>query len=272
MSTFAIGDIQGCFEELQKLLKKINFDPARDTVWFTGDLVNRGPKSLDVLRFIKSLGKRAVVILGNHDLHLLAIFYSNASPSKEDTLQEILQAPDCLELCDWLRQQPLLHHDAQLGFTMVHAGLPPQWDLTKAQQCANEVENILRGNHCQEFFNNLYGDEPSCWNENLTGWDRLRVITNYFTRLRFCKADGTLELQTKGELHITPPDFFPWFKLPNRLNKNLKIIFGHWAALGGKTAEANVFALDTGCVWGECLTAMCLETGEQFSVQCAKSC
>lgn len=268
MSTYCIGDVQGCFDELQSLLQKIKFNPQIDRLWFTGDLVNRGPKSLDVLRFVKGLGEHAIVVLGNHDLHLLAVAYGHVKSHQQDTLQEILQAPDSKELCDWLRQQPLLHHDAKLGFTLIHAGLPPQWDVSKAQRCANEVENVLRGDHYQEFFAHLYGDEPSCWNENLSGFDRLRIITNYFTRLRFCKPDGTLELQTKGESHNPPPEFLPWFKIPNRKSKNLKILFGHWAALNGKTDEPNVYALDTGCAWGNCLTAMCLETGERFNIQC----
>jgi bis(5'-nucleosyl)-tetraphosphatase (symmetrical) len=268
MSTYCIGDVQGCFDELQNLLQKIKFNLQTDYLWFTGDLVNRGPKSLDVLRFVKNLGERAVVVLGNHDLHLLAVAYGHVKPHQQDTLQEILQAPDCQELCDWLGQQPLLHHDAKLNFTLVHAGLPPQWDLSKAQQCASEVESVLRNNNHQEFFAHLYGDEPACWNENLTGFDRLRIITNYFTRLRFCKPDGTLELQTKGESNNPPPEFLPWFKIPNRQNKDLKILFGHWAALNGKADEPNIYALDTGCVWGNCLTAMCLETGKLFNVLC----
>jgi bis(5'-nucleosyl)-tetraphosphatase (symmetrical) len=268
MSTYCIGDVQGCFDQLQQLLQKIQFDSARDRLWFTGDLVNRGPKSLDVLRFIKNLGDRAIVVLGNHDLHLLAVAYGHATQHKQDTLQEILLAPDKDKLCNWLRQQPLLHHDAVLGFTLVHAGLAPQWNLNAAQQHAHEVETVLRGNNYQDFFAHLYGNQPACWDEKLSGWDRLRIITNYFTRLRFCKPDGTLELQTKGESHTPPPEFLPWFKIPNRKNKDLKIIFGHWAALAGKTDESNVHALDTGCVWGHCLTTLCLETGERFSIEC----
>lgn len=268
MSTYCIGDIQGCYTALQALLKKIHFNSAKDHLWFTGDLVNRGSQSLEVLRFVKSLNDRAVVALGNHDLHLLAVAYGQASLGKEDTLQSLLAAPDCVELCDWLRRQPLLHHDKHLGFTMVHAGLPPQWDLTHAQQYAGEVEHVLRSDQHRQLYKHLYGDEPACWNENLKGWDRLRLIANYFTRLRFCKPDGRLELQTKGDVSVQPPGFFPWFALPNRLSKNLKIVFGHWASLEGKTDEPNVYALDTGCVWGSCLSAMCLESGKWFSVSC----
>src|SRR6185312_8376786 len=185
MATYCIGDIQGCFVSLQQLLTKINFNPTHDRLWFTGDLVNRGPDSLKTLRWIKSLNN-SVVALGNHDLHLLAVANNPAKNKEHDTLQEILNAPDCNELCDWLREQPLLHYDAQLDYILVHAGLPPQWDLKKAQQCAQEVQNILRSDNYPEFLTHLYGNQPDCWDDNLTGWDRLRVITNYFTRLRFC--------------------------------------------------------------------------------------
>jgi bis(5'-nucleosyl)-tetraphosphatase (symmetrical) len=268
MATYCIGDVQGCFVELQSLLTHIQFNPKQDTLWFTGDLVNRGPQSLEVLRFIKSLDK-TVVVLGNHDLHLLAIVYGCVKQKPHDTLQDILVAPDRKELCDWLRQQPLLHHDAQIGFTLVHAGLPPQWDLQKAMHCAKEVEHVLRGDNYLEFLKHLYGNEPDRWDENLTSWERLRVITNYFTRLRFCKGDGTLELATKGKLHTPPAGYLPWFKIANRQSKDLKILFGHWAALEGKTDELNVYALDTGCVWGNCLSAMRLEDGKRFSVRCS---
>ncbi len=270
MPNYSIGDIQGCFIALNKLLTKIQFNPANDTLWFTGDLVNRGPQSLEVLRFIKSLGKQAIVVLGNHDLHLLAVSKKYAPYKKQDTLAEILMAPDCLELCDWLRQQPLLYHDVQLGYTMVHAGLAPQWDLTKALRCANEVQTILRSDRYPEFLAHMYGDEPHCWQDELTGWPRLRLITNYFTRMRFCKLDGTLDLDKKGSAGNPPADFLPWFKIPNRAHKDLKIIFGHWAALNGKTDEPNIFALDTGCAWGNCLTAMRLEDGKRFTVACAE--
>lgn len=267
MSHYSIGDVQGCFAELTALLKQIDFDPERDTLWFTGDLVNRGPESLEVLRFIKSL-KRTVVVLGNHDLHLLALIAGKTKAKKLDTLDAILTAPDRGELFHWLRQQPLLHHDANLGYTLVHAGLPPQWNLAKAMQCAREVEIALRSDDFVGFFGNMYGDFPDCWDDNLVGWDRLRLITNYLTRIRFCTIDGVIDLKTKGEASLPPKNYMPWFKVPNRVNKDLKIIFGHWAALNGETHEHNAYSLDTGCVWGNCLTAMRLEDGERFSVPC----
>lgn len=268
MSHYCIGDVQGCFTELNALLAKINFHPKQDTLWFTGDLINRGPQSLEVLRFVKSLGKNAVTVLGNHDLHLLAIVYGNAKTKPQDTLDDILNASDRDELCHWLLQQPLIHHDANLNYSLVHAGLPPQWNLQTALRCAQEVETVLRSKQAAEFFANMYSNEPNCWNENLTGWDRVRLITNYLTRLRFCDANGTLELTHKGEAHTPPANYLPWFKQPHRQNQDLRILFGHWAALGGHTDEPNAIALDTGCVWGNCLSAIRLEDGQRFSVSC----
>ncbi len=270
MPNYSIGDVQGCFNALNNLLQKINFNPAKDTLWFTGDLVNRGPQSLEVLRFVKSLGKQAVTVLGNHDLHLLAVANKKIAGKKQDTLAAILTAPDCQVLCDWLRQQPFLHYDKKLAYLMVHAGLAPQWNLKKALQCADEVQTVLRSNQYTEFLANMYGDEPNCWHESLTGWPKLRLITNYFTRMRFCKPDGTLELDKKGKADNPPPGFLPWFKVPQRAHKEVKIIFGHWAALNGEADEPHVFPLDTGCVWGNCLTAMRLEDGKRFKVSCAE--
>jgi bis(5'-nucleosyl)-tetraphosphatase (symmetrical) len=270
MPTYAIGDVQGCFSELEKLLQKIQFNAEKDTLWFTGDLVNRGPKSLETLRFIKNLGskhktQKHITVLGNHDLHLLAMSHGAHSGWKEDTLSEILEAADCDELMLWLQQQPLLHHDETLGFTLVHAGLAHNWDLATAKRLAHEVETIIQSDQAKEFFKHMYGNFPDDWNENLQGFDRLRCITNFFTRQRFCHPDGRLELNEKGK--IDSSNLIPWFKIQNRKNKNLKIIFGHWAALGGVTNTENVFALDTGCVWGYALTAMRLEDGERFSVE-----
>lgn len=267
MSTYAIGDIQGCFTPLQKLLEHIHFDSSKDKLWFTGDLVNRGPQSLDTLRFVKNLGKSQQIVLGNHDLHLLAVSQKTHDGWEDDTLQDILLAPDRDELLDWLSTQPLLYHDEKLGYTMVHAGLAPDWDLQKALQLSHEVESILQSNQAGEFFSHMYGNTPAKWNNDLQGWDRIRCITNYFTRARFCHADGSLELKSKGKIKHTE-DLIPWYQVPNRLNANLKIIFGHWAALGGVTNFPNTFALDTGCVWGYCLTAMRLEDGKRFSVDC----
>lgn len=266
MSTYAIGDIQGCFDSLLRLLDKINFDPCHDTLWFTGDLVNRGPKSLEVLRFVKKL-KNTHIVLGNHDLYLLSIVYSGLHLNPKNNLQAIVDAPDKDELCTWLRNRSLLYHDSNLGYTLVHAGFPPQWDLSKAMACAQEVETVLRGKNYSKFFKNMYGNEPRQWHDNLKGWERLRCITNCLTRLRFCDIKGNLELATKGITAVSS-NYFPWFKLPNRRSKNLNIVFGHWAALQGQTHEPNVYALDTGCVWGKCLTAMRLEDKARISVDC----
>jgi len=270
MTTYAIGDIQGCFFALEKLLEKIHFDPTQDVVWFTGDLVNRGPQSLETLRFIKNLGKQQRTVLGNHDLHLLAIAHGYHTGWRDDTLTPILKAPDRDELLDWLAHQPLIYHDAELDFVMVHAGVAPAWDLATALQLAREVETILQGNQRNTLLQHLYGNEPTQWNENLTGWDRIRCIINYFTRVRFCHADGSLELNTKEQLSKAPANLIPWFKLPKRQTKTVKIIFGHWAALGGVTDTPNTFALDTGCVWGNCLTAMCLENQQRVQIACPK--
>lgn len=266
MATYAIGDIQGCFDPLLRLLEKINFDSQNDTLWFTGDLVNRGPKSLEVLRFIKKL-KNSQIVLGNHDLHLLSVVYAGVRSDPKNNLQAILDAPDREELCIWLRNRPLLHHDAILGYTLVHAGFPPEWDLDKALLCAEEVEAILKGKYYIEFLKNMYGDKPSRWCDSLMGWGRLRCITNCLTRLRFCDTKGNLEFTAKG-MNAISDHYLPWFKLPNRRSKDLNILFGHWAALQGQTNEPNVHALDTGCVWGRCLTAMRLEDKMRISIDC----
>jgi bis(5'-nucleosyl)-tetraphosphatase (symmetrical) len=270
MPTYAIGDIQGCFSALEDLLHHIEFDASRDTLWFTGDLVNRGPRSLDTLRFVKQLGPRHRVVLGNHDLHLLAVSYQAHSGWEDDTLTEILTAPDREELLHWLQHQPLIHHDPQLGYTMIHAGLAPQWTLETAIALSTELESVLQSEKAADFFHHMYGNHPKQWSDDLQGWDRLRCITNYFTRARFCDADGRLELKHKGTLESYPADLMPWFQVPHRANRDLNILFGHWAALGGITNTPHTFALDTGCVWGFSLTAMRLEDQKRFQVSCAK--
>lgn len=266
MATYAIGDVQGCFAELENLLAKIHFHPDKDTLWFTGDLINRGPRSLDVLRFVKSLGDKHITILGNHDLHLLAVAYGVRELNKSDTLDEILSAPDKNELIDWLRHRPLLH--CEYSYVMTHAGLAPSWTLAKACELAREVETVLQGNALKEFLPHMYGNMPDYWDDNLSGAERLRCIINYFTRMRFCHADGRIDLSFKGQIADKPHDLIPWFDVPNRANANEKIIFGHWAALNGKADVGNVYPLDTGCVWGNCLTAMRLEDGVRFKIEC----
>ena len=269
MSTYAIGDIQGCFESLLKLLEKIQFNSKKDTLWFAGDLVNRGPQSLETLRFVKSLKTQAIVVLGNHDLTLLAVG-NHVTPYKpaHHTFIDILEAPDCHELLTWLQHQPLLYHDPMLNFTLVHAGLAPQWDLAMAMALAKEVESVLQGNMAVEFFKHMYGNYPDVWDPTLEGWERLRLIVNYFTRMRFCNVMGQLEFSTTDGEEKAPPGFSPWFKIPNRKNQNVNILFGHWAALEGKTEVPTVFPLDTGCVWGKCLTAFRLEDRVKISVKC----
>lgn len=269
MAVYAIGDIQGCFDELKKLLGVIAFDAERDILWFTGDLVNRGPKSLEVVRFVKSLGERALTVLGNHDLHLLAVTQGHEQYQHKDTFNDVLAAPDRAELVDWLRRRPLLHHDAALGMTLIHAGLPPQWDLMLAKACAAEVEAALRGSDFSAYLEYMYGNEPARWSEQLTGRERLRFITNCFTRLRFCDAQGRLALEEKGVPDGAPAAYYPWFAVPGRRSANLNIVFGHWSMLGPRT-DKGIYPLDTGCLWGGSLTALRLDSAdrERFSVRC----
>jgi len=260
MAIWAVGDIQGCCDELEVLLDRIAFNPARDQLWLTGDLVNRGPRSLDTLRLIKSLQSSAITVLGNHDLHLLARASDTGIRGKaQDTLDDILAAPDRDELLSWLSQQPLLHHDPSLNVTMIHAGLPPQWDMPLAQRCAQEVENELRHPaRAAQLFRHMYGDEPSAWDDALLGYARLRFITNCLTRLRICTETGTVRIKFKSSPKNLPPGMVPWFRAVNRRSAGTRIVFGHWSALGLHDAD-NVLCLDTGCVWGGSLTAVRLD-------------
>ena len=260
MATYAVGDIQGCYDELERLLEQLRFDPHRDRLWLVGDLVNRGPRSLEVLRKIKALGDAAITVLGNHDLHLLAAALSPARPLKpKDTLGQIFAAPDRDELLEWLRLRPLLHHDATLGFTMIHAGLAPQWDSVQAQSCAREVERALaQEDTAIELFANMYGDQPDRWTDELRGFERLRFITNCFTRLRFCRGDGQLELKHKGRIDQAPAELMPWFRVPGRRSRDMRIVCGHWSALGYYDGDG-VLCIDTGCVWGSQLCAVRLD-------------
>ena len=268
MATYAIGDIQGCLEPLRCLLNKIAFDPAKDKLWLAGDLINRGPETLATLRYLYKLRDSLTIVLGNHDLHFIAVYYGLRKKGKSDTLDQLLMAPDRLDLVYWLRQQKLVHHDSVLGYTMVHAGIPPQWNLQEALMRSNEVEMVLRSENPQPFLAGMYGNTPTLWSEQLADVERLRVITNYFTRMRFCNAQGELELQTKESADAAPAGFAPWFSFMQRKTRNEKIIFGHWAALEGQVSYPNVYALDTGCVWGGTLTAMRLEDGVRFSCKC----
>ncbi len=269
MATYAIGDVQGCFAALQQLLKNINFNANADTLWFTGDLVNRGPQSAEVIRFVKGLGKRAISVLGNHDLHLLAVAAGKAKIKRRDTISDVLQSQDRDQLLDWLRQRPLLHHDADLGLTLIHAGMLPQWDLEMATRLAREVESALRGPDSDEFFAHMYGDRPPLWREDLTGWDRLRVIVNAFTRLRYCDSSGRIDLSPTEAPGAQPEHLLPWFQFPGRRSEALTIIFGHWSTLGIWQKDG-VIGLDTGCVWGGVLTAVRLDDGRRdfFQTRC----
>jgi bis(5'-nucleosyl)-tetraphosphatase (symmetrical) len=269
MSNYAIGDVQGCFAALQALLTHIQFNADQDTLWFVGDLVNRGPQSLATLRFIKALGDKHHIVLGNHDLHLLARAHHAHPGWKEDTLAEILTAPDKDELFFWLARQPLFYYDEKLNYCMAHAGLAPVWDLTQAQALAQEVSDVLQSGAAGEFFHHMYGNTPCAWRDDLQGWDRLRCITNYFTRVRFCFADGSQDLEQKGNINSQAKTLMPWYEVPDRKNADLNILFGHWAALAGVTNTPHTYALDTGCVWGFSLTAMRLEDQRRFQVSCA---
>lgn len=271
MSVYAIGDIQGCYDALQRLLERLRFDPASDRLWLVGDLVNRGPKSLQVLRFVKGLGEAAVTVLGNHDLHALARAGGVDRRRRSDTIDDLLRAPDAGELLHWLRHRPLLHRDPALGWTMVHAGLLPQWDLDEAQALAREAEAVLRSAEHAELFRHMYGDEPDHWIPGHSGWARLRVIINAFTRLRYCSRDGRMDLGPKGAPGTQPPGLLPWFRVPGRRSAGERIVFGHWSTLGC-IQEHDLLSLDTGCIWGGRLTAARLDgPGRQIlAVDCPR--
>lgn len=271
MATYAVGDLQGCLKPLQCLLEGVAFDPARDRLWLVGDLVNRGPASLETLRFLYGMREALVCVLGNHDLHLLAASRNIERLKRGDTLREILEAPDRAELLEWLRQQKLLHYDEQRDTVLVHAGIPPQWHIGKALRRAAEVEHALRDDALYPMFlDGMYGNEPARWDKELHGIARLRVITNYFTRMRFCKADGTLDLKSKEGLDSAPSGYLPWFSHPQRKTRAQKIIFGHWAALEGHCDAPGVFALDSGCVWGGSMTLMNIDSGEYHRCDCSE--
>lgn len=266
MPVYAVGDIQGCLEPLKRLLEQVNFDPAQDRLWSTGDIVNRGPQSLETLRYLYSLGSAFHMVLGNHDLHLLAVAHNSDNLKPKDTLQEILDAPDCPQLLDWLQRQPLLIRDH--GYCLVHAGIPPQWDLDTAQNLASEVETALRGDGAQRYFDAMYGNDPDIWSDRLKGPERLRVITNYLTRMRFCSPEGRLNLIDKMAPDKAPAGFAPWFDHKVRLTSADKILFGHWASLEGRDCGSNIFPLDTGCVWGGQLRLMRLSDQRYFHTSC----
>lgn len=263
MATYAIGDLQGCLVEFEALLDEIAFSD-QDHLWLLGDLVNRGPDSLGTLRRVVSMDRQVTVVLGNHDLHLLAIYYGGARPGKSDTFDEILAEPDIAELAGWLRGQKLFHADRKLGYAMSHAGIPHIWSLRTAASLALEVEEVIQDKNsaCShiEFFRNMYGNEPDIWSDDLSGLPRYRLITNYLTRMRVIADSGRLNFSHKGAPVDLPTGFAPWYQhAPTR--RKLRLLFGHWAALDGDTGNERIVGLDTGCVWGRKLTALCLETG-----------
>jgi len=265
MAIYAIGDIQGCYDEFRQLLGEMHFDPAQDKLWLVGDLVNRGPGSVEVLRLVKSLGDSAITVLGNHDLHLLAVAEGAAELHRTDTLDEGLNAPDRDELLAWLRRQRLLHAEGE--HVLVHAGLLPQWSVKQALGLAREVESALRGDDYATFLHRMYGNTPHAWDDDLDGYKRLRVITNAFTRMRICTPQGEMEFKFKGEVENIPIGYLPWFDVPARKSRDSTIIFGHWSALGLKVTPKAI-ALDTGCLWGGPMTAIRLEDRQLFQVAC----
>jgi bis(5'-nucleosyl)-tetraphosphatase (symmetrical) len=268
MARWAIGDVQGCAAELRDLVRQLRFRADRDQLWFVGDLVNRGPGSLDVLRYVRALGDNAVVVLGNHDLHLLAVALGGQRELKRgDTLDDILAAPDRDALLDWLRTRPLAHFDARHGELMIHAGLLPQWSVPQALQLAREVEGALRDDP-ERLLANMYGNKPDRWDDDLSGLARLRCTINALTRLRWCTHSGVMDLKRKHAPGRDERDYLPWFRVPGRASAGTPVVFGHWSTLGF-LAEPDIVALDTGCVWGGSLTAWQLERRERVSLPCA---
>ncbi|MGN6740193.1 symmetrical bis(5'-nucleosyl)-tetraphosphatase [Dyella sp.] len=263
MATYAIGDVQGCFPELQRLLDKLRFDPSRDRLWFCGDLVNRGGQSLETLRLIHGLRESCVVTLGNHDLSLLAIALRrpDAQARVNPELREVLFAEDAPVLFEWLRSQKLLHHDEQLGWTMVHAGLAPMWTLRQAQRSAQEIERELSSPRHPRLLKNLFGNRPAAWSSRLQGVERLRASINTFTRMRYCDVQGRIDFEGKGIPGTQKPGMYPWFEVPGMRRRETRVVCGHWSALG-RFAGLGIYAIDTGCVWGGQLTALRLDVEE----------
>lgn len=262
MSTYVIGDLQGCYAEFSTLLDKVQFDPASDSLWLVGDLINRGPDNTRVMDLILSLDD-VTCVLGNHDLHFLAIATGQQTQKRSDTLDDLLSSSNLDKYVRWLRHQPLVHYDASRHCALVHAGIPPQFGIERCLELSGEVERYLRSSDHPEFLAAMYGNEPASWSDALSGMPRLRLITNYFTRLRYCKADGELELLHKSD--IQPDGYAPWFSYPR--SDGLNVLFGHWAALEGKADCRFALPLDTGCVWGRELTALRLEDSKRFVVQ-----
>ncbi len=263
MAIYAIGDVQGCYTELRRLLDAISFDPDSDLIWFTGDLVNRGPDNEQTLKFAKGLGSRAVVVLGNHDLYLLSVVFGERALDPNDTIGDVLQSNHCEELCHWLRVQPLIHECGD--HLLVHAGIPHIWSRKQAVALASEVENALRSDDYVDFLRGMYGNQPSVWNDYLIGTERLRCITNYLTRMRFVNSDGELRFESNLGLEYAPSGSKAWFQHEPKIRES--IVFGHWASLNGRTDNPQFIATDTGCVWGRTLTAVRLSDRRTFAVE-----
>lgn len=257
MASYAIGDIQGCYHAFQALLERISFNQKTDRLWLVGDLINRGSGSLEVLRWCYAHQDKLTVVLGNHDLHALVVAEGIVAAHRGDTLDALLAAHDSDVLLNWLRHQRLIYQEG--NHLMVHAGLLPQWTAEQALSYAAEVESVLHGENYLDFLKHMYGNLPDHWRDDLAGFDRLRVITNAATRLRICSAAGQMEFKFKGELEDIPAGYMPWFDVPKRATQDTQVIFGHWSALGLQQRE-NIYALDTGCLWGGKLTAMNIET------------
>ena len=273
MSTYVVGDIQGCFTPFKHLLERVKFNPDKDRLWSVGDLVNRGPQNLQTLRWFYDHRDNVTLVLGNHDLHLMACSAGARQPSRKDNIDDILEAPDREQLIEWLHFRPLAYHEQ--GVTMVHAGIPPIWTTEATLERAWEVENAIQGARCKDFFSEMYGNDPFVWDDSLNGMTRLRVITNYLTRMRYCTRKGKLDLVSKGPKPeagaIAGKKVAPWFSHKGRLTKGETIIFGHWASLEGMTDDPQIIGLDSGCVWGNALTFYKLETGERFTCDCQPS-
>lgn len=265
MSTYIVGDIHGCFFEFRALLNQVNFKPQQDTLWITGDLVARGTSSLSVLRYVRSLGKSVRIVLGNHDLRLLAVYAGIIRNKKKDRLNELLEASDFDQLINWLRYQPILQIDTHLKLIMTHAGISPQWNLVTAQNCAREVESALTSDNYHVFLNAMYGDMPNYWDPKLKGLSRLRFITNVLTRMRYCFPNGQIDMNCKSQPEYAPNFLKPWFDLKRLIDKDYAIAFGHWSALCGKGTPSGIYAMDTGCCWGGKLTILRWEDKRYFS-------
>jgi len=267
MTTYVVGDIQGCLKPFLSLLEKVKFDPLKDELWSVGDIVNRGPQSLETLRYLKSLGGSFQMVLGNHDLHLIAVAYGVRIQKRGDTLNDIIAAPDCQELIDWLREQPLIFR--KNNHVVVHAGIPHIWTITRAMALAREVESVLRSSNPSPFLCDMYGNEPDCWSDQLMGTTRLRVITNYLTRMRCCREDGGLDLLFKGSANESPKGFLPWFNHYSASSGSKEnIFFGHWAALNPISYHEKFHALDSGCIWGGKITLYNLEEDRRITCNC----